>query len=182
MGVSPPVAAKEKRVSQVDVSSVTSSPPEPRAERVSETGKENKETEKKPSRALRRVLEPAAAAAARSAGGLNPRAAEAAAAAVSRALAELESAAPGACARLLAGSIERLAAMKDEDTARGDSADSAEIVAAVETGARVFGGVSASSSSSLPAELVSSREDYSANRSVLGDFLLARWQRDLARS
>jgi serine/threonine-protein kinase 24/25/MST4 len=182
MGVSPPVAAKEKRVSQVDVSSVTSSPPEPRAERVSETGKENKETEKKPSSALRRVLEPAAAAAARSAGGLNPRAAEAAAAAVSRALAELESAAPGACARLLAGSIERLAAMKDEDTARGDSADSAEIVAAVETGARVFGGVSASSSSSLPAELVSSREDYSANRSVLGDFLLARWQRDLARS
>jgi serine/threonine-protein kinase 24/25/MST4 len=180
MGVSPPVAAKEKRVSQVDVSSVTSSPPEPRAERLSETGKEN--AEKKPSRALRRVLEPAAAAAARSAGGLNPRAAEAAAAAVSRALAELESAAPGACARLLAGSIERLAAMKDEDTARGDSADSAEIVAAVETGARVFGGVSASSSSSLPAELVSSREDYSANRSVLGDFLLARWQRDLARS
>ena len=181
MGVSPPVAAKEKRVSQVDVSSVTSSPPEPRAERVSETGKENKETEKKPSSALRRVLEPAAAAAARSAGGLNPRAAEAAAAAVSRALAELESAAPGACARLLAGSIERLAAMKDEDAANGDTAD-AEIVAAVETGARVFGGVSASSSSSLPAELVSSREDYSANRSVLGDFLLARWQRDLARS
>jgi hypothetical protein len=181
MGVSPPVAAKEKRVSQVDVSSVTSSPPEPRAERVSETGKENA-ADKKPSSALRRVLEPAAAAAARSAGGLNPRAAEAAAAAVSRALAELESAAPGACARLLAGSIERLAAMKDEDTARGDSADSAEIVAAVETGARVFGGVSASSSSSLPAELVSSREDYSANRSVLGDFLLARWQRDLARS
>jgi hypothetical protein len=164
----------------VDVSSVTSSPPEPRAERVSETEKENA-ADKKPSRALRRVLEPAAAAAARSAGGLNPRAAEAAAAAVSRALAELESAAPGACARLLAGSIERLAAMKDEDAARGDSAD-AEIVAAVETGARVFGGVSASSSSSLPAELVSSREDYSANRSVLGDFLLARWQRDLARS
>jgi serine/threonine-protein kinase 24/25/MST4 len=180
MGVSPPVAAKEKRFSQVDVSSVTSSPPEPRAERVSETEKENA-AEKKPSSALRRVLEPAAAAAARSAGGLNPRATEAAAA-VSRALTELESAAPGACARLLAGSIERLAAMKDEDTARGDSADSAEIVAAVETGARVFGGVSASSSSSLPAELVSSREDYSANRSVLGDFLLARWQRDLARS
>lgn len=181
MGVSPPVAAKEKRVGQVDVSSVTdASPPEPRAERLSETGKENA-AEKKPSSALRRVLEPAAAAAARSAGGLNPRAAEAAAAAVSRALAELESAAPGACARLLAGSIERLAAMKDEDVANGDSAD-AEIVAAVETGARVFGGVSASSSSSLPAELVSSREDYSANRSVLGDFLLARWQRDLARS
>lgn len=180
MGVSPPVAAAEKRKTQVDVSSVTSSPPEPRAERLSETGKENA-TKKKPSSALRRVLEPAAAAAARSAGGLNPRAAEAAAAAVSRALAELESAAPGACARLLAGSIERLAAMKDEDAARGDSAD-AEIVAAVETGARVFGGVSASSSSSLPAELVSSREDYSANRSVLGDFLLARWQRDLARS
>jgi hypothetical protein len=147
---------------------------------LSETEKENA-AEKKPSSALRRVLEPAAAAAARSAGGLNPRAAEAAAAAVSRALAELESAAPGACARLLAGSIERLAAMKDEDAANGDTAD-AEIVAAVETGARVFGGVSASSSSSLPAELVTSREDYSANRSVLGDFLLARWQRDLARS
>ena len=181
MGVSPPVAAKEKRFSQVDVSSVTSSPPEPRAERVSETEKEKENAaEKKPSSALRRVLEPAAAAAARSAGGLNPRATEAAAA-VSRALTELESAAPGACARLLAGSIERLAAMGAEDAANGDTAD-AEIVAAVETGARVFGGVSASSSSSLPAELVSSREDYSANRSVLGDFLLARWQRDLARS
>ena len=177
MGVSPPVAAAEKRFSQVDVSSVTSSPPEPRAERLSETEKENA-ADKKPSRALRRVLEPAAAAAARSAGGLNPRAAEAAAAAVSRALAELESAAPGACARFLAGSIERLAAMGAEDAANARA--DAEIVAALETGARVFGGVSASSSQ--PAELVSSREDAAANRSVLGDFLLARWQRDLARS
>ena len=91
-----------------------------------------------------------------------------------RALAELEATAPGACARLLAGSMERLAAIGAEDAA-GARTD-AGLVAALETGARVFGG--GDGESPPPAR----REDAAANRSVLGDFLLARWQRDLLRS
>jgi len=165
MGVSPPAAEKsESRSSSV----AASSPPEPTRE---PTVSPNEKAPPEPSRALRRVLAPAAAAAAQSAG--DPRAAEAAAAAVSRALAELEATAPGACARLLAGSMERLAAIGAEDAA-GARTD-AGLVAALETGARVFGGGDASPA---PAR----HEDAAANRSVLGDFLLARWQRDLLRS
>ena len=169
MGVSLPAAAAEKRSPPV----VSSSPTEPTRRRVS-SPKETPTPE--PSRALRDVLEPAAAAAARSAG--DARAAEAAVAAVSRALAELEEAAPGACARFLARSMERLAAMGAENAASAPA--DAGLAAALETGARVFGG-GGSFSAPPPAELAE-REDPAANRSVLGDFLLARWQRDLQRS
>ena len=168
MGVSPPDAAVEKRSSPV-VSSSPPEPPEP-TRRVSPRETETKEQ----SRALRRVLEPAAAAAVQSPG--DPRA-EAAVAAVSRALAELEAAAPGACARLLAGSMERLAAIGAENAAGARM--EAGLVAALETGARVFGDVSFSAPSQAA---LTEREDAAANRSVLGDFLLARWQRDLLRS
>jgi beta-phosphoglucomutase-like phosphatase (HAD superfamily) len=70
--------------------------------------------------------------------------------------------------------MERLAAIGAEDAA-GARTD-AGLVAALETGARVFGGGDGESPPSAR------REDAAANRSVLGDFLLARWQRDLLRS
>ena len=88
-----------------------------------------------------------------------------------------EAAAPGACARLLAGSMERLAAIGAENAAGART--EAGLVAALETGARVFGDVSFSAPSRAA---LAEREDAAANRSVLGDFLLARWRRDLLRS
>ena len=66
------------------------------------------------------------------------------------------------------------------DSSSASAPADAGLAAALETGARVFGG-GGSFSAPPPAELAE-REDPAANRSVLGDFLLARWQRDLLRS
>tara|TARA_B110000459_G_C16593055_1_gene487264 strand:+ start:175 stop:1920 length:1746 start_codon:yes stop_codon:yes gene_type:complete len=114
------------------------------------------------------VLSPALSQASR--GGPNDGRADSAASRVAAAFAELESASPGACARFLNESIEMLS--KVTSSGDGDS----EIRNAAETGLRVFGSASDSANGTHEPD---TKFASSENNSVLGDFLLARWQRDL---
>jgi|EP00982_Pelagococcus_subviridis_P006645 serine/threonine-protein kinase 24/25/MST4 len=115
------------------------------------------------------VLSPAASHAARSrstgggGGGGGARAA-AAAAKATRALAELEAEAPGACAALLADALERLAGP--------GAAAEPSLRPATQRAIALFGG---------GGEWTREEEEGGSEgpKSVLGDFLLARWQRDL---
>jgi len=111
------------------------------------------------------VLSPALVAAAAS-GGV---AADACAQRVAAAFLELELVAPGACAVFLQTSLERVSKIKDD----------AEIRALAETGARVFAGAVAAPTTQSASETLSLSGTQNSNKSVLGDFLLARWQRDL---
>ena len=112
--------------------------------------------------AIALVLAPAAAAAGRSSA-----AAAEAAARVTRALESLEAESPGSSAAFLAHAVERLgsAAADREPTLRG----------ATSTARRAWGGATGDDGSgSVPVARAGG-----GDRSVLGDFLLARWQRDL---
>lgn len=110
--------------------------------------------------AIALVLAPAAAAAGRSSS-----AAADAAARVTRALESLESESPGSSAAFLADAVERLgsAAAEREPTLR----------AATSNARRAWGGATGDDGG---VPVVRAR---GGDRSVLGDFLLARWQRDL---
>ena len=125
------------------------------------------------------VLSPAAAAAA--AGGGGGMEAAAAAARVTSALAELEAAAPGACAALLAGAIERLAgpAAGGEASVRGVRQRAHALFGG--GGGRVGSGEGGEGGNltGIGATGIGADTGAGTARSVLGDFLLARWQQDL---
>jgi hypothetical protein len=131
------------------------------------------------------VLSPAAAAAAAGSGGGSGGggrkgggtvAAAAAAARVTAALAELEAAAPGACVALLVDAIERLAgpASGGEPSLRG-ARDRARAL----FGGGGGGGGGAAHTAGCGTGGTGAEAGGGGARSVLGDFLLARWQQDL---
>ena len=132
--------------------------------------------------AITAVLSPAVAAAA-AAKGQGSEAAAAAAAAVTSALAELEAAAPGACVAVLAGAVERLAgtAAAGEPTMRVVRDRAFSLFSGGGGGGGYGGGgyIAAGGAAAGAAAGAVGREAGAGGRSVLGDFLLARWQQDL---
>lgn len=123
--------------------------------------------------AIASVLSPAASTAATGAGLKGSLEAAAAAAKVTAALAELEAAVPGACAALLENAVERLARPSGgEDSLRHVR----ERARGLFSGSN--GGLDSSAGNTVSPGAMDGN-GASGSRSVLADFLLARWQQDL---